>query len=174
LRLFLKAVSALAHSCALRATNELLWMEVSSVKKSFVITIALSVVLVIAAACGSKTGSNEMVATGKVIKTVPVGNLTATLSNDSGVLKHGNQELTISFTDASGKLVDVGAISLNFHMDQMGTMAAMNESATFTTTNTPGVYRGKVNIEVGGEWQGQLAYEGPAGKGKTTFSVTVQ
>jgi hypothetical protein len=146
-------------------------MEVSSVKKSFVITIALGVVLVIAAACGSKTGS---VTTGKVIKAVPVGNLTATLSNDSGVLKRGNQEITISFADASGKLVDVGAISLNFHMDQMGTMSAINDSATFTTTSTPGVVRGKVNIEVGGEWQAQLAYEGPAGKGQTTFSVPVQ
>ena len=153
-------------------------MEVSSVKKSLiVITIVLSVVLLIAAACGSKTGtetSGSNVPTGKVIKTVPVGNLTATLSNDSGVLKRGNQELTISFTDASGKLVDVGAISLNFHMDQMGTMSAMNDSATFTTTSTPGVVRGKVNIEVGGEWQAQLAYEGPAGQGKTTFSVPVQ
>jgi len=149
-------------------------MEVSSVKKSLVITIALGVVFVIAAACGSKTGSNETVATGKVIKTVPVGNLTATLANDSGVLKRGNQEITISFLDVSGKLVDPGAMSLNFHMDQMGTMAAMNDSATITTTSTPGVCRGKVNIEVGGEWQGQLAYEGPAGKGKTTFSVSVQ
>ena len=146
-------------------------------KSLIVIAIALGVVLVIAAACGSKTGtktSGSNVPTGKVIKTVPVGNLTATLSNDSGVLKRGNQELTISFTDASGKLVDVGAMSLNFHMDQMGTMAAMNDSATFTTTSTPGVFRGKVNIEVGGEWQAQLAYEGPAGQGKTTFSVPVQ
>jgi hypothetical protein len=146
-------------------------------KSLIVITIALGVVLLIAAACGSKTGtetSGSNVPTGKVIKTVPVGNLTATLSNDSGVLKRGNQELTISFLDASGKLVDVGAISLNFHMDQMGTMSAMNDSATFTTTNTPGVFRGKVNIEVSGEWQTQLAYEGPAGKGKTTFSVPVQ
>jgi len=150
-------------------------MEASSVKKSLVaITIALGVVLLIAAACGSKTGTDGSVPTGKVIKAVPVGNLTATLSNDSGVLKHGNQEFTIAFTDASGKLVDAGAMSLNFHMDQMGTMAAMNDSATFTTTSTPGVVRGKVNIEGGGEWQGQLAYEGPAGKGKATFSVPVQ
>jgi YtkA-like len=143
-------------------------------KKSVVlIATALGVVFVIAAACGSKTGSDPS-ASGKVIKAVPAGNLTATLSNDTGVLKRGNQELTISFTDASGKLVDVGAISLNFHMDQMGTMSAMNDSTTFTTTNTPGVFRGKVNIEVGGEWQTQLAYEGSAGKGKTTFSVPVQ
>jgi len=150
------------------------------VKKSLiVITIALGVVMAIAAACGSKTDNSSNVSTGnvptgKVIKTVPVGNLTATLSNDSGGLKRGNQELTISFADPSGKAVDVGAMSLNFHMDQMGTMAAMNEVVTFTTTSTPGVYRGKVDIEVGGEWQGQLAYEGPAGKAKATFTVAAQ
>jgi hypothetical protein len=59
-------------------------------------------------------------------------------------------------------------------MPQMGSMAAMTDSVTFTTTNTPGVYRGKVNLEGGGEWQAQLAFEGPAGQGKTTFSVTAQ
>src|SRR5260370_34289125 len=111
-------------------------MEVSRVNKSLiVITIALSVVLLIAAACGSKTGtetSGSNVPIGKVIKTMPVGNLTATLSNDSGMLKRGNQELTISITDASGKIVDVGPISLNFHMDQIGTMSAMKDSATLT------------------------------------------
>jgi len=142
-------------------------------KKSVIaIVIALSVVL--AAACGQKTGTGGTVPTGKTIRAVPVENLTAILSNESGVLKHGNQELMLSFTDAAGKPVDVGAVSLSFHMPQMGSMAAMTDSVTFTTTNTPGVYRGKVDIEVGGEWQAQLAYEGPAGKGKTTFSVTAR
>jgi len=144
------------------------------VKKSVIlIAIVIGVVVVIVTGCGSRTANSDSVDTGKVIKVVPVGNLTATLSNDSGVLKHGNQEFTIRFTDSSGKLVDVGAMSLNFHMDQMGAMAAMNDAVTFTTS-TPGVCRGKVNIEVGGEWQAQLAYEGPAGKGKTTFSVTAR
>ena len=86
--------------------------------------------------------------------------------------KQGDQEVTLSFTDASGKPVDVGAVSLNFHMPQMGGMAAMNDAVTFTTTSTPGVYRGKVNLGSGGERQAQLAFEGPAGNGKTTFSVT--
>jgi YtkA-like len=144
-------------------------------KKSGIgIGITLALILAIAAACGSKTGGSGSVPTGKVIKTIPVGNLTATLSNDSGALKRGNQELMLSFTDTSGKPVDVGAVSLNFHMPQMGSMAAMTDSVTLTTTNTPGVYRGKVNIEGGGEWQAQLAYEGQAGQGKTTFSVTAQ
>jgi nitrogen fixation protein FixH len=143
-------------------------------KSLFVITIALGVVVLIAAACGSKTGTDGSVSTGKVIKAAPVGNLTATLSNGTGQLKKGDQEVMLSFTDASGKPVDVGAVSLNFHMPQMGSMAAMNDAVTLTTTSTPGVYRGKVNIGSGGEWQAQLAFEGPAGNGKTIFSVSVQ
>ena len=143
-------------------------------KSSIFIPFLLAVVVLIASACGSKTGTNAGMQAGKVIKAVSVGNLTATLSNETGVLKHGNQELMLSFADAAGKPVEVGAVSLSFHMPQMGSMAAMTDSVTFTTTNTPGVYRGKVDIEVAGEWQGQLAYEGPAGKGKTTFSVTAQ
>ena len=56
-------------------------------KKSVIILeIALGVVLLITAACGSKTSTNGGTRAGKVIKAVSVGNLTATLSNDSGVL----------------------------------------------------------------------------------------
>ena len=144
-------------------------------KKSVIVAgITLTFILAITAACGSKTEGGASVPTGKVIKTTPVGNLTATLSNGSGRLKQGDQEVTLSFTDASGKAVDVGAVSLNFHMPQMGTMAEMNDAVTFSTTSTPGVYSGRVNLEAGGEWQAQLAYEGAAGKGKTTFSVTAQ
>ncbi len=143
-------------------------------KSVLAVAFALVLALVMIAACGSKTGSNVSVPSGKTIKSVTLGNLSATLSNRTGQLKPGNQEVMLTFTDSSGKPVDVGAVSLNFHMAQMGTMAEMNDTTAFTTTGTPGVYRGKVNIEVAGEWQGQLAYEGPAGNGKTTFTVTAQ
>jgi hypothetical protein len=141
-------------------------------KKSLTLIAFAIATVVITAACASKTGSN--VSIGKVIKTVTVDSLTVTLSSNTGQLKQGQQEVMLSFTDASRKPVDVGAVSLNFHMPAMAGMAAMNDPVTFTSTSMPGVYRGKVNIEVAGEWQGQLAYEGPAGKGKTTFSVTAQ
>lgn len=141
-------------------------------KKSLMIAIVVTALLIIAAACSSKTGSND--STGRAIKTVTVDSLTVTLSSRTGQLKQGDQEVTLGFTDSSGKPVDVGAISLSFHVPAMGGMAAMNDAVTFTTTNTPGVYRGKVNIGMAGEWQAQLAYEGPAGKGKTTFSVTAR
>ena len=143
-------------------------------KKSVVGIVLAIVAAVFIAACGSKTESGAKLPTGKTIKAIPLGSLTATLSNDSGQLKQGNQQFMVTFTDSSGKPVDVGAVSLNFHMAQMGTMAAMNDQTTFTTTETPGVYRGKASIEMAGEWQAQLAYEGPAGSGKTTFTVTVQ
>jgi len=137
----------------------------------FILAFSLLGLLVLNAACGSKTSSVE---TGKVIKSAPVGSLTVELSSSSGQIKHGGDEFFITFKDSSGKPVDVGAAALTFHMPQMASMAAMNDTATLTTTNTPGVYRAKANIEVAGEWQAQVSYEGPAGKGQTSFSVTAQ
>ena len=131
----------------------------------------LSSILLLAAACGSKSSSDA----GKVIKSAPAGNnLTVELSNANGMLKHGNEEFFLTFKDASGRPVDVGAVALNFFMPAMGTMAAMNTAATFTTSGTPGVYHGKATIESGGEWQVQITYEGSAGKGKATFPITAQ
>ncbi|MGZ5435434.1 MAG: FixH family protein [Pyrinomonadaceae bacterium] len=140
--------------------------------KQIFVFASVFALLVITAACGSKTDGTAQ--TGKAIASVKVNDLTATLSNSTGQLKSGNQEVTLAFTDSAGKPVDVGAVSLNLHMPAMGGMAAMNDAVIFTTTGTPGVYSGKVNISMAGEWQGQLAYEGPAGKGKATFSVSAR
>ena len=149
-------------------------MGKGSMKKLLVVSsLTLSLLAVsFLAACGSKGGDAP---TGKAIKSAPAGNnLTATLSNEDGQLKHGDEEFTLSFTDATGKPVDVGAVSLTFHMPAMGTMAVMNDPATFTTTDTPGLYRGKAKIEMAGEWQAQITYEGGAGKGKVTIPVVAQ
>ncbi len=138
--------------------------------KKLAIGFTLMGVVVLAIACSSKGVSN-----GKVIKSASAGNnLTVSLATSDGVFKHGNTEFTLSFTDSPGKPVDVGAVALTFHMPQMGTMQAMNDAATFTTTDTPGVYRGKANIEMAGEWQAQITYDGPAGRGQASFPVTAQ
>jgi hypothetical protein len=136
-----------------------------------ILTFSLLALLLFVAACGSKSATVDV---GKMIKSAPIGNLTVTLSSSSGQIKHGGDELFITFKDSSGKPVDVGAAALTFHMPQMASMPAMNDSATLTTTDTPGVYRAKANIETAGEWQAQVSYEGPAGKGQTSFSVTAQ
>ncbi len=144
--------------------------------KKIIIASILSAASIFIVACGggSNTGDGAA-ATGKVIKSAPVGNnLTVTLSSADGVLRKGQQEIFLTFSDASGKPVDVGAVSFNNNMPAMGTMPVMNNAATLTTTGTPGVYKGKIDVEMAGEWQSQIAYEGPAGKGKTSFSVTAQ
>ena len=139
--------------------------------KALSIALVLGAVALVAAACSSSSPTDA----GKVIKSTPVGNnLTVTLSNRDGVLKNGDNEVFVSFKDGSGKAVEVGAVGLNFYMPVMGTMPAMNNAATFIATGTPGVYQGKVKLESAGDWQAQLSYEGPAGKGKTSFTVTAQ
>lgn len=139
--------------------------------KKLAIALVLGAVAIVSAACSPSSTTD----TGKVIKSTGVGNnLTVTLSNRDGVLKNGDNELFVSFKDASGKTVEVGAVGLNFYMPAMGTMPAMNNAASFTATGTPGVYQGKAKLESAGDWQAQLSYEGTAGKGKTSFPVTAQ
>ena len=139
-----------------------------------ILTISVISLLVLAAACGG--GSNNSAGgAAKAIKSAPAGNnLTVSLSTADGVLRDGEQNITLSFTDASGKPVDVGAASLNFHMPAMGAMAVMNDAAVLTTTGTPGVYNGKVKLQMAGEWQAQISYEGAAGKGRVSIPVTAQ
>ena len=141
-------------------------------KKLFAVSL-FSIVAFFAVACGSETATG--VSAGQTIKSGPAGNnLTATLLSADGVMRKGKQTFTLSFTDAAGKPVNVGAASLNFHMPAMGTMAVMNNPATLTTTATPGVYQGTTDLEMGGEWQAQISYEGPAGNGKANISIVAQ
>ena len=141
-------------------------------KKLLSLLFVIVAAVVLLAACSK---SPEGSASGKVIKSAPAANgLTVSLATSDGTLKHGNSQFTLTFADSSGKPVDVGAVALTFHMPQMGTMAEMNDSATFTTTATPGVYSGKAQIEVAGEWQVKITYDGPKGRGQATFPVTAQ
>ena len=140
----------------------------------FAAILLFSVMTVFAIGCGGSGGAGNA-DSGKMIKQAPAGNnLTATLASSDGVLRKGKQTLTLKFTDASGKPVDVGSASLNFHMPAMGTMAVMNNAAALTTTGTPGVYSGNVDIEMSGQWEAQVAYQGPAGTGKATMPVSAQ
>lgn len=140
--------------------------------KKVAISLIVIAVAALFVACGSE---RQAAAPGKVVKSTSAGNgLTVSLATPDGALKHGNSEFTITFADASGKPVDVGAVGLTFHMPQMGTMPEMNNAASFTTTATPGIYDGKAPIEVAGEWLVRITYEGPKGRGQASFPVTAQ
>ena len=133
---------------------------------TFVGIISLIALAVACGGAGTAT-SGDM----KKIMDKKEGNLTVTLLNPEGKLKNGEQDIMLEFTDGSGKPVDIKSASLNFNMPAMGSMAEMNDAATLNTTDTPGKFKGKVNLQMAGEWIAQIAYEG-AESGKTTMTMT--
>lgn len=110
----------------------------------------------------------------KVVKSAKAGDITITLSSRTGELRNGDNELTLSFADQSGSLVDIGAASLKFHMPAMGSMPAMDDVATLTTTRTTGKYHARVNIEMAGTWEAVVVYQGPQGNGTASMTVIVK
>ncbi|MGH9838331.1 MAG: FixH family protein [Blastocatellia bacterium] len=134
--------------------------------KSIVVTLLFLSVISLSAGCIGSAPSGV-----KEIKSTKAGGMTVTLSSATGQLKNGENELMVSFTDASGKPVDAGAASLNFHMAAMGSMAEMNDRATLTTTDTPGKYRAQVNIEMAGTWEARVKYQGAHGAGQANMTL---
>ncbi len=135
--------------------------------RTIIISIAIAISLLIVAACGRSGASGSE----KVIKSTKSGDTTITLSSSTGELKSGENDLMLSFTDASGKPVDVPAASLKFHMPAMAPMAEMNDAATLTKTDTPGKFRARVNIEVAGTWEAMISFQGPRGTEQATMTV---
>jgi len=127
------------------------------------------VALLVSLSACTKATSNQL-----VIAFQRAGDLTVTLSNSKGRLSAGDNEFTVEFKNAGGQPVDVGAITLTFDMPAMGSMAAMHSNAKLTTTQTPGVYQAHANIEMSGTWQVTVAYKGPAGEGKTNFTINTK
>jgi hypothetical protein len=133
----------------------------------FALVSLVATAALVAAACSGNPPE-------KTIKSNSSGDLTVTLSNSTGELRSGENDLFISFRDASGKLIDVGAASLNFQMASMGTMPEMNNKAALTTTEAPGKYRATVEIEMAGTWEGVISYDGSHGKGQVRLTVNVK
>ena len=137
-------------------------------KKLLITTMFLIGLGLVASACGGSGGASGMA---KVAEQKAGDNLTVKISAAEGKLKHGNQDILLTFTDGSGKPVEITAASLNFNMPAMGSMAEMNDAATLSSTSTPGEFSGKVDLQMTGEWIAQISYEGKE-TGKTTMKVT--
>lgn len=121
-------------------------------------------------ACNSGAASDNS----KVIASTKAGNLTVSLSSASGEIRHGENDLSLAFQDASGTNVDVGAASLRFHMPAMIGMAEMNNTATLVTTDNPGRYQAHVAIESAGTWEAIVIYQGPQGKGQARMTINAK
>jgi len=110
----------------------------------------------------------------KVIHTQKAKDIAVTLLSESGQWKQGKNSFVLEFSSADTKQpVDVGKVTLSTSMPMPG-MAPMLAGATLTSDKTPGRYLGTISFPDRGARQVTVAWDGPAGKGSTQFSVPVR
>jgi hypothetical protein len=107
----------------------------------------------------------------KVIKTQAAKDVTVRVLNEKGQWKPGKNDVVLEFTKDK-KPVDVGKVTLSTSMPMPG-MAPMIAGATLEPKG-PGRYEGTITFPDRGERQVTIAWDGPAGKGSTKFSVPVR
>ncbi len=106
---------------------------------------------------------------GKPIATGTSGELTINLYGD---LHNGQSEVIVRFTDSSGQTRDVGKVESDLSMNMPG--MDMHSGSDVTKTNMPGVFRAKLQPQMGGDWVMKLSWQGPAGQGEVEIPVNVR
>jgi hypothetical protein len=101
-----------------------------------------------------------------------VNDLTANFIAREGELRQGNNEVLIEFRDRNGQLVDVGNVKFEMDMNMPGMQ--MHSGGAIEKTNIPGRYRAKIKIDMSGDWNAKISYDGPHRQGQQSFSVTVK
>jgi hypothetical protein len=110
----------------------------------------------------------------KAIQTQKAKDMTITLLSESGQWTQGKNSFVLAFAAAATKQpVDVGKVTLSTSMPMPG-MAPMLAGATLSSDKTPGRYLGTISFPDSGARQVTVAWDGPAGKGSTQFSVPVR
>src|SRR5438876_4004827 len=109
---------------------------------------------------------------GAPFATQTVNDLTVNFIHPQGQLRRGNNEFFIEFRNAQGQLVDVGNVKFDLDMNMPGMQ--MHSGGTIERANTPGRYRAKIKIDMAGDWNAKISFEGPRGYGQQSFSITAK
>ena len=78
----------------------------------------------------------------------------------------------VDVRDRNRQLVDVGNVKFDIDMNMPGMQ--MHSGSTIERTNTPGRYRAKIKIDMSGDWNAKISFDGPRGKAERSFSLTVK
>jgi hypothetical protein len=128
----------------------------------------LVVVLVIIRTVASHARGADL----KPIKVQKAKDLTVSVLSESGQWKPGKNAFVLEFASQDKKPVDAGKVTLSTSMPMPG-MAPMLAGATLEPDG-PGRYRGTISFPDSGDRQVTVAWDGPAGKGSTKFTVPVR
>ena len=129
--------------------------------------LALATLLLGACKRASVAGTKE-------IQTQRSGDLVIALLNDRGELVMGQNRFIIAFRSASNNQpVDVGTVTVGSSMGMPG-MTPMPAPIELEPAGTTGQYSAKGDFAMSGSYRFELRWDGPAGKGATSFNASVR
>jgi hypothetical protein len=129
--------------------------------------------LIVAAMVLSACNSSNAPAT-KEIESHTSGDMVITLSNEKGELTQGQNTFYIAFRSAStNQPVDAGTIMLSASMTMPG-MAPMVAPIEISPVGNPGQYMVKAEFGMSGSFGFELRWDGPVGRGSTSFHSSVR
>jgi hypothetical protein len=132
--------------------------------------VAVVMAIVMCAACNRSVAPAESL---RELAKARAGSLDVVLLTADAGLTTGKDTVTVEFRGPSdGRLVDVGTVKASAMMPMTG-MSPMFGPVDVQPTSVAGRYIATSNLSMAGEWRLSLQWDGPAGRGSTTFSSTV-
>jgi Cu(I)/Ag(I) efflux system membrane protein CusA/SilA len=113
----------------------------------------------------------DTAAGGAVIRSVQSGDLTVALRSPTGTLRQGRNTFFIEFRRAD-TLVDVGRVGASANMPMPGMV--MSSGLQIQPSGVTGRYVANAEFGMAGAWQFSIQWDGPAGRGSTSFEGGVQ
>ncbi len=132
--------------------------------------IALTVICFIVVAgvsCNRAPAGTDLIE----LQRIRSGSLDVVLLSNDGTLSHDKDTLTIEFRRGED-LVDVGAVKAAATMPMAG-LPEMQGSVFLKRGDVPGRYTAETDLSMSGGWKLTIEWDGPAGRGTTTFQATV-
>lgn len=130
--------------------------------------ITLAAALLLATGC---TKTTAPMAT--EVQSYRAGDLVITLLSGTGNLAQGQNNFVIAFRTANNQAVDPGTVALSASMSMPG-MAPMTAPIEVQPAGSTGQYAVKGDFAMSGSWRFEVRWDGPAGRGSTTFNSNVR
>ncbi|MEQ1945977.1 MAG: FixH family protein [Bryobacteraceae bacterium] len=129
--------------------------------------------LVLAAMYSTACKGTQTVET-KPIESQREGNLVVSLLNEKGELAQGQSRFVVWFRSVGdNKFVDVGSVTVSSSMAMPG-MAPMTAPIELESAGSTGQYVGKGDFAMSGAWKFEVRWDGPAGRGVTSFNSNIR
>jgi hypothetical protein len=137
--------------------------------KRYITVGALVLTALLLGAC-----KNAVVAETKEIQTLHTQDLVIALLNEKGELAMGQNRFIIAFRSAgSNQPVDVGTVTVSSSMAMPG-MAPMTAPIELKSAGSAGQYTAKGDFAMSGAWKFEVRWDGPAGRGASSFNSNVR